>query len=345
MRQTLPNGTIVGAGEANSVSNVGTAGVGVFKQKSGVDLQLKKINAGSSKVTITDDTTNSEIDVDVVETNINRNSLGGGALTIANGGSGATSASAARAAFGLGTAATLNVPASGNAVTGEIVKGDDTRLSNARTPLSHAHDAGDLTSGTLAAARMPALTGDVTTTAGSVATTLANVGMAGTFTKVTTDVKGRVTSGTTLLVSDLPVTPKVKAIANATQSIPNATYTDLNLATEEYDTDTIHDNVTNNPRLTCKTPGVYTIIGNVHFDASSVGMRIAAIFLNNTTYLARIVLPPVAGAGNGTQLTLSVDQTLALNDYITLRVYQDSGGALNSLAIFGGGTLSMKKIP
>ncbi|HEX4662468.1 MAG TPA: hypothetical protein VH144_02545, partial [Candidatus Saccharimonadales bacterium] len=60
-----------GTGEANTASNVGVGGVGVFKQKSGVDLQFKNVNAGSSKISITDDTTNSEVDVDVVEANLN----------------------------------------------------------------------------------------------------------------------------------------------------------------------------------------------------------------------------------------------------------------------------------
>lgn len=61
---SLPSG-----GEANTASNVGVGGVGVFKQKSGVDLQFKNVNAGSNKVTITDDTGNSEIDIDVVPAN------------------------------------------------------------------------------------------------------------------------------------------------------------------------------------------------------------------------------------------------------------------------------------
>jgi hypothetical protein len=64
-------------GEANTASNVGAGGVGVFKQKSGVDLQFKNINAGSSKVTITDDTTNSEVDIDVVEANLTLTNLSG----------------------------------------------------------------------------------------------------------------------------------------------------------------------------------------------------------------------------------------------------------------------------
>lgn len=57
--------TTGGGGEANTASNVGTGGVGVFKQKVGVDLQFKKLNGGSAKITITDDTANNEVDVDL----------------------------------------------------------------------------------------------------------------------------------------------------------------------------------------------------------------------------------------------------------------------------------------
>jgi len=67
-KDSAGNVTAVGA-EINTASNVGTAGVGVFKQKTGTDLEFKKINAGSSKVTITDDTGTSELDVDVNEAN------------------------------------------------------------------------------------------------------------------------------------------------------------------------------------------------------------------------------------------------------------------------------------
>ena len=64
-------------GEANEGSNIGVAGVGIFKNKDGSTLQFKKINAGSSKVTITDDTSNDEVDVDVDPGNIAIGDLSG----------------------------------------------------------------------------------------------------------------------------------------------------------------------------------------------------------------------------------------------------------------------------
>ena len=57
-------------------------------------------------------------------------------------------------------------------------------------------DAANLNAGTLLAARLPAFTGDVSSTVGTVGLTLASVGTAGTYRSVTTDAKGRVTAGT-----------------------------------------------------------------------------------------------------------------------------------------------------
>jgi hypothetical protein len=58
------------AGGSSTASNVGTAGVGVFKQKTGNDLEFKKLVAASNKVSITDNTTDSTVDIDVVVANL-----------------------------------------------------------------------------------------------------------------------------------------------------------------------------------------------------------------------------------------------------------------------------------
>ena len=54
---------------------------------------------------------------------------------------------------GAGTAADKDVPSSGDASNTQVVLGNDTRLTNARTPTSHNHAASDINSGTLGIAR------------------------------------------------------------------------------------------------------------------------------------------------------------------------------------------------
>jgi hypothetical protein len=71
----VSNFNLVAGGQSNTASNVGVGGVGVFKQKTASDLEFKNINAGSTKITITDDTGNNEIDIDVAEANIDHDAL------------------------------------------------------------------------------------------------------------------------------------------------------------------------------------------------------------------------------------------------------------------------------
>lgn len=53
-------------GETNTGGNIGTAGVGVYHSKSGVQLRFKKINAtANGRIAVTDDTTNNEIDIGI----------------------------------------------------------------------------------------------------------------------------------------------------------------------------------------------------------------------------------------------------------------------------------------
>lgn len=54
-----------GGGEINSAINIGIGGIGIFKQKTDVDLKFKKLNSASSTsgIVIVDDTGNDEIDI------------------------------------------------------------------------------------------------------------------------------------------------------------------------------------------------------------------------------------------------------------------------------------------
>lgn len=67
--------TGLAAGEANTASNVNVGGVGVFKQKTVVDLEFRGVNAASSKVTVALDGANNEIDIDVSEASIDHDAL------------------------------------------------------------------------------------------------------------------------------------------------------------------------------------------------------------------------------------------------------------------------------
>ena len=60
---TQTNGAATG--EVNTASNVGSSGVGVFKQKTGVNLEFKNVNAASSKITVTNNTGINTIDLDL----------------------------------------------------------------------------------------------------------------------------------------------------------------------------------------------------------------------------------------------------------------------------------------
>jgi hypothetical protein len=91
-----------GGGETNTASNSGVGGVGVWVRKTGVDLEFKNINAGSSKITVADDAGNDEIDIDATEANFTLDNIGG-TLGIAKGGTGQTAQTAAFDALSPGT--------------------------------------------------------------------------------------------------------------------------------------------------------------------------------------------------------------------------------------------------
>jgi hypothetical protein len=130
-----------------------------------------------------------------------------------------------------------------------------------------------------------------------------------------------------------PTFTGVGVYKNANQSIATGTATAVSFAAENFDTNTFHDNVTNNSRLTIPAgkAGKYQINYNVNWDANATGSRQAIVYLNNATVIS-LVETDNAGAGRGIGLSGSLIYSLAEADYIQVLVFQNSGGALDCLS-------------
>ncbi|MBA7588911.1 hypothetical protein ES708_30982 [subsurface metagenome] len=132
---------------------------------------------------------------------------------------------------------------------------------------------------------------------------------------------------------DLPVggyTEGARAYHSLDQSIPNNTATALAFNSERYDTDAIHDPVTNNSRLTCKTAGIYLIVGQATFYTSIYGERYITIVANGGTDLAaQQWATPQAGWN---MMHVSTIYNLAVDDYVELVVYHTRGNSLDILS-------------
>jgi len=123
--------------------------------------------------------------------------------------------------------------------------------------------------------------------------------------------------------------PSARVYHNAHQSIPNASLTALAFNSQRFDTDGIHDTVTNNSRLTCKTAGKYQITVNLCFETNNTGERRVYLRVNGATYIAGSV---ANAAATSHHFSVSTLYNMDVNDYVEVLVYQSSGGALNVLA-------------
>jgi hypothetical protein len=104
----------------------------------------------------------------------------------------------------------------------------------------------------------------------------------------------------------------------------------LTFNSERYDTDNIHDPSTNPDafRLICRTAGKYLIVANVEWAPNASGTRQITIRLNGATGIGA-VMSPASPAGLPTKQIATTIYDLAVNDYLELAVYQDSGGLLD----------------
>lgn len=133
----------------------------------------------------------------------------------------------------------------------------------------------------------------------------------------------------------LNYTQGARVYNSANQTIANTAWTLLAFDSERYDTDAIHNPTTNNSRLTCKTAGKYIISGQATFYSNTIGLRYVDIFLNGAKILGRFCQAALNGDTSPVETTTVWE--LAVNDYVELRVYQNSGG---NLAVISFASLS-----
>lgn len=134
-------------------------------------------------------------------------------------------------------------------------------------------------------------------------------------------------------ILDVSQAPAVRVFHNAAQSITNNTVTALAFNSERFDqaggvASTQHDTVTNNSRLTCLYAGVYQISGGIQWAAAAGGER--QLIIRHSVGPTSIRVRNDFGSASITQdQVVTALYALAVNEYVELCVFQNSGGALN----------------
>lgn len=124
---------------------------------------------------------------------------------------------------------------------------------------------------------------------------------------------------------------------SAAISIPTATWTALTFNSERFDlyddaASTYHSTVSNTGRITIPAGlgGYYLIGGHVEFAASTTNRR--GIRIVHSVAATVIASEEAEAVASDHTMSLVTFYALAATEYVTLEVWQNSGGALNVLA-------------
>ncbi|MSO40887.1 MAG: hypothetical protein EXQ70_03170 [Solirubrobacterales bacterium] len=117
--------------------------------------------------------------------------------------------------------------------------------------------------------------------------------------------------------------PAARVTDSDGQSIDTGVVETLNFDSERYDTANMHDNSTNNFRLTAPVTGIYAVTGQVGWDTANDTRRALLLRKNGSTDIAIEQAGAVLGDANVQELTTQVQ--LQEGDYVEARVLMVSG--------------------
>lgn len=129
--------------------------------------------------------------------------------------------------------------------------------------------------------------------------------------------------------------PLCMVTRTTTQALSSATWTAIQYTSELADSGTMHDNVTNNTRITVPTggTGTYLLGGQAEFaPASDDFQRRLQLWKNGTDEVNRVSVRVANDAGTTVETMIAITGLSAncvATDYFELRGYQDSGSSLN----------------
>ena len=119
--------------------------------------------------------------------------------------------------------------------------------------------------------------------------------------------------------------PAVRVTRTTDQSIANNAGTPLAFDSERYDTAAMHDNATNNSRLTAPVAGIYAVTVEIDWLFNATGIRNLELRRNGATPIAtQTVSPPPTG---DQEVTTQV--RLGAGEFVEASVQQNSGGSLS----------------
>lgn len=130
--------------------------------------------------------------------------------------------------------------------------------------------------------------------------------------------------------SDAGETYRVRATNSAAQSIANNAATQVvEFDYHVYAEGGMHSTTVNNTRFVARARGWYPITAQVEFAANATGQRGARLLKNGTDQIAYDLRD--ASAAGTSSVSVSTQVLLNAGEWVELRAFQNSGGALNTV--------------